>query len=91
VSSNPQVIREAISVADAVANLTTLTGRHDHVFLPDHFGFVDNPHIDHARLVGHRQVTDAVIVAVARQHGGRVVTLDSGLAHLGGTDVRSLI
>jgi toxin-antitoxin system PIN domain toxin len=87
VSSNPQALPQAISVGDAIANLTVLTHRDDHVFLADGYGFVGNPHIDHARIVGHRQVTDAVIVAVARQHGARVVTLDSGLAQLGGSDV----
>jgi predicted nucleic acid-binding protein len=32
---------------------------------------------------GHRQVTDAVLLAVARRHGVRVVTFDAGLAALG--------
>ncbi len=33
-------------------------------------------------VVGHRQVTDAYIAHLARSRGGRVVTLDRGLAEL---------
>jgi toxin-antitoxin system PIN domain toxin len=90
VSSNPQVLPEPIRVSDAIANLNVLAQHDDHMFLADAYGFVDNPHIDHARIVGYRQVTDAVILAVARQHRARVVTLDSGLAQLGGADVQRI-
>ena len=38
-------------------------------------------------VIGHRQVTDAYLVALARHHGGRVATLDKGLAALHGGDV----
>ena len=90
VSSNPQVLPEAISVADATAHLAVVAGRAGHVFLADNYGFIGNPHIDYPRIVGYRQVTDAAILAVARQHGARVVTFDSGLAQFGGDDVRRI-
>jgi hypothetical protein len=32
--------------------------------------------------MGHRQVTDAYLAALARQQGGRLVTFDAGLAVL---------
>ena len=55
----PQALPQAISVSDAIANLTVLTQRDDHVFLADGYGFVGNPHINHAadsRLsAGHRR------------------------------------
>lgn len=35
-----------------------------------------------AGVVGHRQVTDAYLVALARHHEGRVVTFDRGMAVL---------
>jgi predicted nucleic acid-binding protein len=38
-------------------------------------------------VIGHRQVTDAYLVALARRHGGHVATLDAGLAALHGDDV----
>ena len=90
VSSNPRALPEAISVGDAAANLAALTRRTDHVFLADHHGFIDNPHIEYMRIVGYRQVTDAVILGVARQHDARVVTFDAGLAQFGGADVRRI-
>lgn len=33
-------------------------------------------------VIGHRQVTDAYLAQFARHYGGRLATLDTGLAHL---------
>ena len=33
-------------------------------------------------LTGHRQVTDAYLIEIARHHGGVLATLDAGLAEL---------
>lgn len=88
VSSNARVIPGAISVAEATAVLSELTTRDDHRFLVDGEGFIGNPHIEYERLVGHRQITDAQIVGVARQHDALVATLDRGLAEYGGKSVR---
>jgi predicted nucleic acid-binding protein len=41
-------------------------------------------------VIGHRQVTDAYLVALARHHGGRLATLDRGLAALHGEEVELL-
>ena len=41
-------------------------------------------------VVGHRQVTDAYLAALARTNGGRLITLDRGLAVLH-DDVADLI
>lgn len=38
--------------------------------------------VDWAGVLGHRQVTDAYLAALARHHGGRVLTLDEGFAAL---------
>jgi predicted nucleic acid-binding protein len=35
--------------------------------------------VSHRLIQGHRQVTDAWIVELARQHGGKVATLDKGM------------
>lgn len=42
---------------------------------------------DIAGVVGHRQVTDAYLVALAKHHGGRLVTFDRGLAAMHGPSV----
>lgn len=41
-------------------------------------------------LLGHRQVTDAYLAALARHHQGRLATLDRGLAALHGEVVEWL-
>ena len=47
-------------------------------------------HRDASTSFGHRQVTDAYLAAPARKHGGRMATLDRGLAALH-LDVADLI
>jgi uncharacterized protein len=48
-----------------------------HQFWPDDFSYGDVP-LDN--VVGHAQVTDAYLVALARHHGARLATFDGGLA-----------
>lgn len=48
-----------------------------HEFWSDDVSFVDMPA---ARIVGHRQVTDAYLVLLARKHGGSVASMDKALA-----------
>jgi toxin-antitoxin system PIN domain toxin len=38
-----------------------------------------------------KQITDRYLLGLARRHGGRVVTLDRGLAAAGGDDVKCLL
>jgi toxin-antitoxin system PIN domain toxin len=90
VSSNPAVLSDAISVREAVAVLAAAVAHPAHVFLGDVAGFVDNPLVPHDRLVGHRQVTDAHLIAIARSHGATVVTLDAGMASLAPDVVRAI-
>ncbi len=81
-SANPTVFEDALAVAEARAVLAALVTRDDHRFLPDALDFVGNVLVPHDRLVGHRQVTDAHLVAIARQHGTTVATFDSALRAL---------
>jgi hypothetical protein len=76
---------------EAVATLGALTTRPAHRFLPDDVGFVDNAQVPHDRLVGHRQVTDAHLLGLARRHQATLVTFDNGLAALGGDTVQLLV
>jgi len=52
-----------------------------HAFRPD-----DRTHRDVslADVIGHRQVTSAYLVELARTHGGRLATFDADLAGLHG-------
>ncbi len=52
----------------------------DHVFWPDDISLLDPSRIDVRRLHGHRQVTDAYLLALAVQHDGRLLTNDRRIA-----------
>lgn len=90
VSSNPAVLSDAISVRDAVAVLAGAIVHPAHIFLHDVSGFVDNPLVPHERLVGHRQITDAHLIAVTRHHLGTLATFDAGMAALAPDVVRPI-
>lgn len=47
-----------------------------HEFWPDDLSFKD---VSSKGILGHRQVTDAYLVALAAKHNGRVATMDEGL------------
>ena len=84
VSSNPKVLPAAIGVAAARGVLRGLRAASGHRFWVDDVSPTDD---DVPVLVGHRQVTDAQLLTLARRRHGAVVTFDSGLAALGGDDV----
>jgi hypothetical protein len=87
VSSNPIVLPSAIGVEDARRVLALLRAAGSHRFLADDVSMTDD---DVPRLVGHRQVSDAHLLTLARRHGARVVTFDGGTRALGGADVELL-
>jgi toxin-antitoxin system PIN domain toxin len=63
----------------ALAVLAGVTAHARHRFWPDSLGYAD---ISWRGVLGHRQVTDAYLASLARHHGGRLVTFDSGLVAL---------
>ena len=71
----------------ALAALLSLTSQDRHEFWADELGYAD---VRFAGVIGHRQVTDAYLAALARTKGGRVATFDLGLAALHG-DVAELV
>jgi len=50
-----------------------------HRFWPDGLSYAD---IGWRGVLGHRQVTDAYLAALARHHGGKLVSFDRGLVAL---------
>jgi uncharacterized protein len=87
VSSNPAVLPSAIGVEEARRVLAMLRAVGSHRFLVDDVSMTDD---DVPPLVGHRQVTDAHLLALARRHAIRVITFDGGVRALGGPDVELL-
>lgn len=63
----------------AFAVLAQLIRHPMHRFWPDVLSYAD---VEVRGVMGHRQVTDAYLAALARHHGGRLATFDRGLAAL---------
>jgi len=81
------VIREGESAGTANALLSALTADSRHEFWADDIPYAD---VRMTGVIGHRQVTDAYLAQLARNHHGRLATLDEGLAALH-NDVAELI
>jgi uncharacterized protein len=82
VSSNPRAIRDAVRPPEAVAVLRRLTALPGHRFWPADLPTTTADTFAALSLVGHRQVTDAYLLALAREQDGKLATLDRGVASL---------
>jgi toxin-antitoxin system PIN domain toxin len=82
VSSNAHILSDARSPREALALLRRIVGLPDHVFWEDDISIAACDFIDETKPVGHRQIADAHLLAVALRHGGRLATLDRGITHL---------
>lgn len=82
VSSNAHILPGARSPREALALLRRIAGLPDHVFWQDDISIATSEFIDETRLLGHRQVTDAHLLALALRHGGRLATRDREITHL---------
>lgn len=65
------------SIHDAKLLLASFTSLQTHRFWPDD---IDYDHIPTKGVSGHRQVTDAYLVALAAKHHGVLATMDQALA-----------
>jgi toxin-antitoxin system PIN domain toxin len=81
ISSNAKIIKGALSVDDASDVLRDLRAVGEHRFLTNDVSITD---ADVPPIVGHRQVTDALLLTVARRAGVALVTFDAALATLAG-------
>lgn len=88
VSANPTILPVAVSVDAARTVLGALRAVGAHRFLVDDVSLVDP---DPPLVVGHRQVTDAHLLTLARRHGLRLVTFDAGAAALASDDAVELL
>jgi toxin-antitoxin system PIN domain toxin len=88
VSSNRKVLPHAISVEDARGVIAAMRNVAEHRFLVDDVSITDS---DVPRLSGHRQVSDAHLLTLARRNDAHLVTFDAGLSSLAqGRDVEVL-
>jgi hypothetical protein len=74
--SYPGSLRAAL-VADRLAEAASSP---DHVFWPDAVDLLEAGALEWSRILGHRQVTDAYLLALAVRNGGRLVCFDRRIA-----------
>jgi toxin-antitoxin system PIN domain toxin len=82
VSSNSRIVPEARSPREAIALLERIVALPGHRFWADTVSIVSSPHIARARLLGHGQITDAHLLALALSNGGALATFDAGVIAL---------
>jgi len=82
-----------ISLTLAASLLTDATQSGHHEFWSDDISLLDNSVVDHSMIHGPRQITDVYLLALAVQHGGRLVALDRAipLAAARGAKARNLV
>lgn len=75
--------RGSFSLPQVAERLANLSGGPNHRFWPARLDLLNQQHFDLSALTGHRQITDAYLLALAVKNGGCFVTFDRGVA-LGG-------
>jgi len=79
VLSNPAYPGRRTTVADAADRLRRFLASGGHEFWPDGVSLLDNDLVEVAHLTGHREITDAYLLALAVRRGHRLATLDRGI------------
>lgn len=70
----------ALRAAEVAERLSEAAARPEHAFWPDDANLLEASTVDWSRVLGHRQVTDAYLLALAVRHDGRFVTFDRRIA-----------
>jgi len=76
---NPRYPNSPGSPAAALPALASVTGLPGHVFWPDDVSLMDPALLDADRLLGHGQITDSYLLALAVAHGGQLASFDRRL------------
>ena len=78
----PAVVKVPVLFDDVMKALSQMTAHGAHTFWPIEGGLGDIRDAIRARVVGHQQVTDAVLLDLAIRHQGRLATFDRRIAGL---------
>lgn len=70
----------SLAAAQVADRLAEAANSPDHEFWPADVNMLSEGVFDWTRVLGHRQVTDVYLLALAVHHGGRFVTLDRRIA-----------
>ena len=90
ISSNRAAIATASTPEIASRLLQELTSHGRHDFWPDDIACITGEHVDGSLTTSHHHVTDVHLLALARRHGGRLVTFDAAISQLVGHRADSL-
>ena len=91
---NPRYPNSPGSTAAVMPALASVTGLPGHEYWPDDVRLMNATQLDTDRLLGHGQVTDSYLLALAVAHGGKLASFDRRLvpdAERGGRDALLLI
>lgn len=80
--SNPSFSRDALSPSDALLLLSSNLAHASHEFWVEDLSVTDALADVPRKLQGHKQVTDAYLLALARHHHGVLATFDRGIEAL---------
>jgi len=74
--------RPGTAIEDAVSRCRTYCSGQEHVFWPDSVSLCDRGRFrwNHVHVQGHRQITDAYLLALAIANQGRLATFDSTIS-----------
>lgn len=70
----------AVSCEAALDLLRQAVGAENHEFWSDDLSLTDDHHFSGSGLLGHHQVTDSYLLALAASRNGRLVTFDRALS-----------
>lgn len=76
-SCNPSAVGKAITLATALETLAGVSRMPNHRFLSEASQLHPTLLPIAAHVVGHRQVSDVYLIALARLHGAKLATLDA--------------
>lgn len=69
-----------LSMTEAMTRLRKATTANHHSFWPDSISLANPRHLDPERIHGPTQLTDSYLLALATDHGGRLVSFDRHIA-----------
>ncbi len=81
-SMQPAVVKTAVTFEDALKALTISTSAPEHVFWPEACSFAAIADEIRARIAGHHQLADAMLLDLAIRHAGKLATFDLRIASL---------
>ena len=82
-----------LSVSEVMIRLLSAVSTRHHEFIADDISLLDDASVDRERLLSPRQLTDVYLLALAVEHGARLVTLDKSIpiAAVRQADAESLV